>query len=73
MPMPDEYYIRKSDVEQLIGQRIRMLRNNQARGKGLQNAIINLGALREDLDGIRKFTVTLKEEPTIFKRKGKDE
>jgi len=71
--MPDEYFIRKSDVEKLIAKRIKTLKDNQKRGSGYTSAMVNLGALRLELDDLYTVKVAFKEEPTIFRTRGKNE
>ena len=68
----DDYYIRKADVEKLIETKIEMLRSAIAPGKGLKNSIVNLNALKKELDNLYAVKVAFKSEPTIF-RKGKTE
>lgn len=62
----EEYYIKKSEVERLIDKKIALLKQNIRRGKGLTNSIINLSALKEEVDDL--YCVKVKfEEPTIFR------
>lgn len=68
--MADDYYIRKADVEKLIETKIEMIRSAIAPGKGLKNSIVNLNALKKELDNLYAVKVAFKSEPTIF-RKGK--
>lgn len=66
----EEYYIKKSDVERIIEKRLNMVERNVAPGKGLKNSIINLKAVKEEVDDL--YCVKVKfEEPTIFKIGGK--
>ena len=46
----DEEYVRKSDVDRLIRARIKNIKDNMGPGKGLTNSIINLQALRKEID-----------------------
>ena len=66
--MPDDYYIRRSDVEKLIDAKIEMLRSAIAPGKGLKNSIVNLNALKKDIENLYAVKVAFKSEPSIFRR-----
>lgn len=66
--MSEDYYVRKSDVEHLIGQKIQHLKDNQRRGKGLQNSIVNLSALQLELDKLYCLKIKFKEQQSILKK-----
>lgn len=65
----NEEYVRRSDVERLIMKRIDMLERNVRGGIGLKNAIINLKALKMELDGLYSVKVAFKSEPPIWRKK----
>lgn len=65
----DEEYIRKSEVDRVIGLRIEALKKNVAPGKGLINSIINLKALREEIDGLYTVKVKFEKEPPIWRKR----
>lgn len=64
----DEEYIRKSDIDRLIRLRIKQIKDNMAPGKGLKNSIINLQALREDVNGLYSVKVKFDKEPPIWRK-----
>ena len=64
----DEEYIRKSDVDRLIRARIRRIKENMGPGKGLTNSIINLQALREDVNELYSVKVKFDKEPPIWRK-----
>ena len=64
----DEEYIRKSEVERIIDQRIKTIEKNVNRGKGLINSIVNLKALKEEVNGLYSVKVKFEKEPPIWKK-----
>lgn len=46
----EDYYVKKADVEKAIDKRIDMLVRGIGRGKGLKNSIVNLNALKKEID-----------------------
>ena len=64
----DEEYIRKSDVDRLIRARIKKIKDNMGHGKGLTNSIINLQALREEVDELYSVKVKFDKEPPIWRK-----
>ena len=65
--MAEEYYIRKSDVEKLIDERLKTIMECMTYGKGLTNSIINLTAVKADLNKLYSIRVRYKD---TAKRKG---
>lgn len=65
----DEEYIRKSEVDRLIALKIKAIKENVGPGKGLKNSIINLQALKQEIDGLYRVTVKFKEEPPIWRKR----
>lgn len=57
-----EYFIKRSDVEKLIKQRIVCLEKNMAPGRGYKNAIINLNALKLELNNLYSIKIKYKGE-----------
>lgn len=66
--MSNDYWIRKEDVNRLITDRITLLKESMAHGKGLTNSIINLTALKGDLERLTCIKVGSVPEPTIWRR-----
>ena len=64
----DEEYIRKSEVERIIDLRIKAIEKNVTRGKGLINSVINLKALRQEIDGLYSVKVKFEKEPPIWRK-----
>lgn len=64
----DEEYVRKSDVDRMIMLRIKQLNENMGPGKGLKNSIINLQALREDINELYSVKVKFDKEPPIWRK-----
>jgi len=64
----DEEYIRKSEVERIIDQRIKTIEKNVNRGKGLINSIVNLKALKEEVNELYSVKVKFEKEPPIWKK-----
>ena len=64
----DEEYIRKSEVERIIDLRIEAIEKNVTRGKGLINSVINLKALRQEIDGLYSVKVKFEKEPPIWRK-----
>lgn len=65
----DEEYVRKSEVERVIDQRIKALEENIGSGKGYKNSIINLKALKEEINRLYSVKVKFEKEPPIWRRK----
>ena len=64
----DEEYVRKSDVDRIIKMRVRNIRENMGPGKGLTNSIINLQALRKEIDDLYSVKVKFDKEPPIWRK-----
>ena len=64
----DEEYIRKSEVERIIDVRIKTIEKNVNRGKGLINSIVNLKALKEEINGLYSVKVKFEKEPPIWRK-----
>lgn len=56
----EEFFVKRSDVEKLIDQRIKCMEENVAPGRGYKNAIINLSALRLELSNLYSIKVKLR-------------
>ena len=64
----DEEYVRKSDIDRLIRARIKKIKQSMAPGKGLTNSIINLQALREEVNELYSVKVKFDKEPPIWRK-----
>lgn len=64
-----DYFVRKSDVDRLITERIAYLNRGMARGKGLKNSIINLKALQIEISNLYTVKVGNIDEPIWRNRK----
>ena len=64
----DEEYVRKSDIDRLIRARIKKIKQSMAPGKGLKNSIINLQALREEINELYSVKVKFDKEPPIWRK-----
>ena len=64
----DEEYVRKSDVDRLIRARIKKIKENMGPGKDLTNSIINLQALREEVNELYSVKVKFDKEPPIWRK-----
>ena len=59
----EEYFIRRSEVEKIIDKRLELLKQNDKEGtfrKGLRNSIINLSAVRADIEKLDSIIVRIK-------------
>ena len=66
----EEYYVRKSDIERLIQKRIGLLEKSMVRGKGLKNSIVNLNALKSEIEDLYAVKFAFRQEQTIFRTGG---
>lgn len=65
----DEEYIRKSEIDRLIDTKIKEIKKNAAPGKGLINSIVNLKALKEEINELYTVKVKFDKEPPIWRKK----
>lgn len=60
--MNDEY-IKRSDVDRIISERIRIIERNIDSGKGLINSVVNLKAVQDEIDMLYGVKMTFEDEP----------
>lgn len=59
----EEYFIRRSEVEKIIDKRLELLELNAKEGtfrKALKNSIINLSAVKADIEKLDSIIVRIK-------------
>ena len=63
----EEEYIRRSDVEKVIEKRIALLKGDTKRRRTTINALVNLNAIKAEIETLYSVKVKFEKEPPIWR------